>query len=279
MDREEILILLDTQWKYFNEALDRIQRQSTESIKDADKKINGVITSLEYTQSRLDESLSDLASVVEEKNEALNKIRYLTEENKNLRTQLTGITERLNYLDDQGRRNNLRFECVHRVWKINSKRPAEMLPSETEDSSREPTSISMRTCALAPWRELGGGTGKDKGRRRQHLGHHSSTSISPTHRPSRTPPISPPPSHLTQPSSHTTPLPAHLTPTTASSRLPPTTPPRLSQRMPPSPLTLPIARVWAGVASGAQERSCDVEQRDQANTNTRAVKKKPGYDK
>ncbi|KAK3850765.1 hypothetical protein Pcinc_042546 [Petrolisthes cinctipes] len=117
-------------------------------------------------------------------------------------------------------------------------------------------------------RELGGGTGGDEGRR-QHLGHHSSTSTSPTHRPSRTPPISPSPSHLTQPSAHKTPLPAHLTPTTAPFRLPPITPPRLSQRTPRSPLTLPVAREWAGVASGDQERSCDVEQQDQANTNTR----------
>ncbi|KAK3890613.1 hypothetical protein Pcinc_005446 [Petrolisthes cinctipes] len=112
MDGEEMLTLLDTQWKYFNDALDRIQRQSTESMKVADKKINDVITSLEYTQSRLDESLSNLTSVVKEKNEAFNEIQHLSEENKNLRTQLTGIMERLHYLDDQGRRNNLPFSGI-----------------------------------------------------------------------------------------------------------------------------------------------------------------------
>ncbi|KAK3890612.1 hypothetical protein Pcinc_005445 [Petrolisthes cinctipes] len=139
-----------------------------------------------------------------------------------------------------------------------------MLPSKTKDNSREPTCISMRTCALVPWRftvdnwmicmlqvffnyrtlvvrELGGGTGRDEGWC-QYLGHHSSTSTSSTHHPSRTPHISPPPSHLTPPSAHTTPLPAHLTPTTAPFHLPPTTPPQLSQRTPCSPLTLPV--VW-----------------------------------
>ncbi|KAK4327491.1 hypothetical protein Pmani_002047 [Petrolisthes manimaculis] len=77
----------------------------------------------------------------------------------------------------------------------------------------------------------------------------------------------------------TTPLPVHLTLATVPPSLPPTTPPRLSQSAPRSPLSLPVAREWAGVAGGAQERSWDVEQRNQTNTNTGAVKKKPGYEK
>ena len=40
-----------------------------------------VIASLELTQSWLDESLTSLASVVKERDEAVSKIKHLTEEN------------------------------------------------------------------------------------------------------------------------------------------------------------------------------------------------------
>ncbi|KAK3850764.1 hypothetical protein Pcinc_042545 [Petrolisthes cinctipes] len=107
MDGEEMLTLLDTQRKYFNDALDRIQRQSTESMKDADKKIN------EYTQSRLDESLSDLTSVVKEKNEALNEIRHLSEENKNLTQDPADWNYGAAPLPRRSRRrNNLPFSAI-----------------------------------------------------------------------------------------------------------------------------------------------------------------------
>ena len=56
MEREEVLTLLDIQRKYFYDAIDRVHRQLTDTVKDYDKKLSDVITSLEYSLSSLDET-------------------------------------------------------------------------------------------------------------------------------------------------------------------------------------------------------------------------------
>ena len=101
MDREEIITLLDVQRKHFNDTLDRIQRQFSDAVKDVDKKISDVITSLEFTQSRLDESLPDI-----------NIIQQIKHNNELVKNQLVETKNRLDYIDDQGRRNNLKFSGI-----------------------------------------------------------------------------------------------------------------------------------------------------------------------
>ena len=67
MERAEVLTLLDTQRAHFNDTLDRVQRQCSNSIKDMEKKIADVITSLEYTQASLDNTTAKLNDAVKEK--------------------------------------------------------------------------------------------------------------------------------------------------------------------------------------------------------------------
>ena len=64
MERSEVLTLLDTQRAHFNDTLDRVQRQCSNSIKDMEKKIADVITSLEYSQATLDDTTSKLTAAL-----------------------------------------------------------------------------------------------------------------------------------------------------------------------------------------------------------------------
>ena len=129
MEREEILTLLDIQRKYFNDSLDRLQRQFTDSLKDADKRINDVITSLEYTQSRLDDALDGCT------------IRQLTNENERMKMQLRETKDRLDYLDDQSRRNNLRFSGVPELpgenWEQSQHKIAKLLQDKMNMKNTE----------------------------------------------------------------------------------------------------------------------------------------------
>ena len=103
---------MDSQRTYFNDTLDRMQRQFAASIKDTNKKIEDVISSLEYTQARLDESTEKVTNLLKEKIESDNIIKHLTEENQILRDQQFSNKTRMDYMDDQGRRNNLRFSGI-----------------------------------------------------------------------------------------------------------------------------------------------------------------------
>ena len=101
MEREEVLALLDVQRKCFNDAFDQFHWQFTPSLKDVDKKISDAIVSLEFTQSRLDDSIA-----------GFNTIYQLKDETDNIKIHLEDTKTRLDYLDDQSRRNNLKFSGI-----------------------------------------------------------------------------------------------------------------------------------------------------------------------
>lgn len=101
MEHEIVLTLIDEQRKYFNDVLDHVQRVFTDTINDTEKKISDIITSLEFTQSKLDDAQPVLST-----------IQQLRKENETIRIQLKETKTRLDYLDDQSRRNNLRFSGV-----------------------------------------------------------------------------------------------------------------------------------------------------------------------
>lgn len=160
MDREEVMTLLDNQRKFFNDALDRMERNFTKTQENSDKKISEVIVSLEFTQAKLDEALVKLKDAEGEKKEYALRIQTLNQENQELRDKVGKYETRLDYLDDQSRRNNLRFagipeesgetweqcqvkvakivkdrlnipevnlERAHRIGKINSQRPRDII--------------------------------------------------------------------------------------------------------------------------------------------------------
>ena len=170
MKRKEVLTLLDNQRKFFNDALERMERSCMKAQEKHEKRINEIITSLEFTQAKLDEADSKLKKAESEKKEYSSKIQSLTEENQELRDKVGNYETRLDYLDDQSRRNNLRFtgipevsgenweqcqmkvskvityhlnipavnfERVHRVGKIMNQRPRDIVAKFARFTERE----------------------------------------------------------------------------------------------------------------------------------------------
>jgi len=66
MDLEALKILLDDQRKFVNETIDRIDRKQQEAIRSSDRKINYLITSLEFTQKTMDELAAKVTSLENE---------------------------------------------------------------------------------------------------------------------------------------------------------------------------------------------------------------------
>ena len=89
---EEVSTLLDIQRKCFDDAIARLQHQFIDHVRTTEKRIVGVISSLEFSQAKLEEE----------------KAKHQREIDS-LQQHLTDTTLRLDYLDDQSRRNNLRF--------------------------------------------------------------------------------------------------------------------------------------------------------------------------
>ncbi|MPC39339.1 hypothetical protein E2C01_032872 [Portunus trituberculatus] len=74
-----------------------------------DKRISELLTSLEFTQPKLDEATANLKHISDDKTSYEKRIGILSKENDELRKQVQSYESRLDYLDDQSRRNNLRI--------------------------------------------------------------------------------------------------------------------------------------------------------------------------
>lgn len=109
MERCEILALLDNQRKHFNDALQRMEQKCMNAQEKQDKRINEITASLEYSQKQLEEALIKLKHVSDEKKEFEKVIQTLAQENQNLKDEIINNESRLDYIDDQSRRNNLRI--------------------------------------------------------------------------------------------------------------------------------------------------------------------------
>ena len=95
-----------------------------------DNKIRDLIASLEYTQATVEDIKCKLKTSENENKRLSSELDMVRRENTTLQAQLKEREERLDYLDDQGRRNNLRIsgvpeqnnenweQCQHRVTKL-----------------------------------------------------------------------------------------------------------------------------------------------------------------
>ena len=109
MERDEVIALLDNQRKNFKDALDRMEKMFARANEKHEKRISELVVSLEFTQAKLDEAMANMKQVSDEKASYEKRIGSLNKENEELRKQIQSYESRLDYLDDQSRRNNLRI--------------------------------------------------------------------------------------------------------------------------------------------------------------------------
>lgn len=74
-----------------------------------EQRTNEIVTSLEFTQAKLDEALAKIKQISDVNSNYEKIIEALSKENDELREQIQGHESHLDYLNDQSRRNNLRI--------------------------------------------------------------------------------------------------------------------------------------------------------------------------
>lgn len=100
MECDEILTLLDNELKHFNDDLDWMERNCMKMQEKYEKRTNEIINSLEFIQAKLDEALAKLKKVSDERKEYSVRIQSLTQKNHELRTQISSYESCMGYLDD-----------------------------------------------------------------------------------------------------------------------------------------------------------------------------------
>lgn len=107
--KDEVSRLLDLQRKILQESTEQIQQTQVAESKDINTRLGELIKSLEFAHNDI-EDMKRRMNFLTRENEALNnKVTALTCENNQLKTDTEKMETRLDYLDDQSRRNNLRF--------------------------------------------------------------------------------------------------------------------------------------------------------------------------
>ena len=161
--------LLDNQRKCYNDAIARLEDKFIRHIKDSEKQNHDIIASLEFTQKEVNDLRTQLATAIIEGEKKTKQIELLQQSNQELQQQLQDTAKRVDYMDDQSRRNNLRFtgvkeepgetwekcqeklsnmlhdhlnitlslERVHRVGKVGDKKPRDIVAKFTSFSDRD----------------------------------------------------------------------------------------------------------------------------------------------
>ena len=167
--KDDVSRLLDLQRKKLQESIDRLQQTQLAESKDINTRLGELIKSVEFAHNDI-EDMKRRMNVLTRENDALNnKVIALTSENNQLKKETENMATRLDYLDDQSRRNNLRFcgipetsgesweqcqklltdtlrnklnvnpqfERVHRVGKPNEKQPRDIVAKFTSFRDRD----------------------------------------------------------------------------------------------------------------------------------------------
>lgn len=109
MNPDEVVRLLDVPRKQRNDAMVRLENMFANYLKDNEKKMAEYILSLEFSQKELQDVKTKLCAAKREI-AALHTTTSAIQESKCHFTQsIEENTRRLDYLDDQGRKANLRF--------------------------------------------------------------------------------------------------------------------------------------------------------------------------
>ena len=112
MEREEVLSLLDTQRKLFNDVMDRMLKEMREERQEYQKGMTEVISSLEFSQQEIEQLKGKVNELQKEKKTYVSQINSLLKEKEDLKADMKILHDRMDFLDDQGRNNNLRFSGI-----------------------------------------------------------------------------------------------------------------------------------------------------------------------
>ena len=169
MDPKNVEAILEAQRKCYNDSITRLEDRFIKHIKENEQKHQSTISSLQFTQNELDDVKTKLATAIKEDEHKTKKIELLQHSNQDLQQQLQDMANRIDYMDDQSRRNNLRFtgvkeepgetwekcqeklsailidklgmdpsfERVHRIGRLGEKVPRDLVAKFTRFSERE----------------------------------------------------------------------------------------------------------------------------------------------
>ena len=112
MDPKNVEAILEAQRKCYNDSITRLEDRFIKHIKENEQKHQSTISSLQFTQNELDDVKTKLATAIKEDEHKTKKIELLQHSNQDLQQQLQDMANRIDYMDDQSRRNNLRFTGV-----------------------------------------------------------------------------------------------------------------------------------------------------------------------
>jgi len=104
--------LIDLQSKLLGEALERIQREMSLQNENLSSRLGEAIRSLEFAHKEIEDLKAREEAARRGAEELKDRLSALSRENADLKSDLARMTERLDYQDDQGRRNNLRFSGI-----------------------------------------------------------------------------------------------------------------------------------------------------------------------
>jgi len=112
LTRAEVNGLIDLQSKLLGEALERIQREMSLQNENLSSRLGEAIRSLEFAHKEIEDLKAREEAARRGAEELKDRLSALSRENADLKSDLARMTERLDYQDDQGRRNNLRFSGI-----------------------------------------------------------------------------------------------------------------------------------------------------------------------
>jgi len=139
--------LIDLQSKLLGEALERIQREMSLQNENLSSRLGEAIRSLEFAHKEIEDLKAREEAARRGAEELKDRLSALSRENADLKSDLARMTERLDYQDDQGRRNNLRFSGIPEergeAWEMCQQKMSDLLRQHFDITPRSERALHV----------------------------------------------------------------------------------------------------------------------------------------
>ena len=132
---EDVKVMLEVQQKAYRDCVEMLLSDVTRRLRQLEERNSELVQSLEFTQKEVD-SLKEENKTLKEEMKTVNKA---TSMNTTMEEKINKINNKLDYMEDYSRRNNLRFEGMeekpNETWEETQHKVQQLLQNQMEVGS------------------------------------------------------------------------------------------------------------------------------------------------